>query len=123
MAAYYVTLRAFERRFIQGAIDEGGNGLDGALSILQVSSTFLKHRVNYLGGLLDEPLHEPPVTAERAYREVLQENKVEESLRTPPTPSKPRGRPKKIQVVDNTSTNGHTSDEDQLELPGTEELD
>lgn len=68
MAPYFVQLREFERRLLKGAIEVADSSTLLAARMLGVTRHYLVSRAKLLGGVLgDEPKHEPPDLAIKAF--------------------------------------------------------
>jgi hypothetical protein len=68
MAPYFVQTREFERRLIREAYETSGNDLGLTAAMLGVHKHYVKARAKLLGGVFgDEPKHEPPGPAAKAW--------------------------------------------------------
>lgn len=66
MAPYFVQLREFERRLLREAIEAGGD-VSTAARMLGVTTHYAKARAKFLGGVGNEPKHEPPGSSSAAW--------------------------------------------------------
>jgi hypothetical protein len=68
MAPYFVQLREFERRLMRGALEATGGDTIAAANLLGVTRHYLLARAKLLGAVIgNEPLHEPPGLAAKAW--------------------------------------------------------
>jgi len=68
MAPYFVQMREFERRLIRDAYEITGQNMALTADVLGVHIHYVKARAKLLGGVFnDEPKHEPPGPAAKAW--------------------------------------------------------
>jgi hypothetical protein len=68
MAPYFVQLREFERRLMRGALEAADGNTKVAANLLGVTRHYLLARARLLGAVIgNEPLHEPPGLASKAW--------------------------------------------------------
>ncbi len=62
LSRYAVLMRQYERRMLRAAIEEVGGDLGDAAKLLGIHRLYLRGRCTYLGGVVDDVPHEPPLS-------------------------------------------------------------